>query len=828
MRRPQAIPRIPQCPGAFSAGYSDSEGVATFVQYGRGKWDGEVDIEPVEGSRRFGAGRRPLNPALRELGAKAILVGTSESGVLGDVVESKLRPPLGPPESVPRTALVNRLRAAGAFPLVLVVAPAGYGKTTLLSQWAARDARPFAWASVDERDNDPFVLLKHVAAALDRIEPLGEDVTEAFERPEWPVWDAIVPRLSTELSSRSPFVIVLDGADALVSTASSEAIGILIENIPPGAMIALAGRSLPKVPIAALRVAAPLLEIGPYELALSRRETEILLRSAGAELDENELAELQRRTEGWPAGLRLAALAILEDGASQLEGDDRYIADYLGSEYLSRLEPRMLRFLRRTSVLEGMCAPLCNAVLSSKGSAAELEEIERANLFLVQLDHHRGWYRYHHLFRDLLQRELAEQEPDLVPVLHRRAAAWYEAHLDPESALFHAHAAGDIDDAARILSSIAQQVHDSGRAAVVEGWLDLFDVDESLDRHPAVAVQGSSILAARGRAEEADRWLHAAERGLASRRRGVAAVRPRIAVMRAALCADGTAQMQADAKAAVAKLASDDPWRPAALLVRGAAAMLLGDLEGPDAVLAEAVELAATNGSTETRAIALGERSMLAAAREDVRTADALAEEAQRVVEEGALADYPTSALALAASARSRLRHGQWDHARRLLTAATRITPHLTYALPWLAVQARIELADAYVTLRDRDVARHMLEEARGILAVRPELGVLGDGVERLELEIAAMPEVRNGASSGLTRAELRILPLLSTHLSFREIGERLHVSRNTIKTQAISVYRKLGVSSRSEAVAVAEELGLVEAAEPTEQLEVGEAVGAF
>jgi LuxR family maltose regulon positive regulatory protein len=154
------------------------------------------------------------------------------------------------------------------------------------------------------------------------------------------------------------------------------------------------------------------------------------------------------------------------------------------------------------------------------------------------------------------------------------------------------------------------------------------------------------------------------------------------------------------------------------------------------------------------------------------------------------------------------------------------VTPHLTYALPWLAVQARIELADAFVTLRDREAARHMLEEARGILLVRPDLGVLGEAVAHLELELAAMPEARAGGSSGLTPAELRLLPHLSTHLSFREIGERLHVSRNTIKTQAISVYRKLGVSSRSEAVAVAEDLGLVEAAESSDQLEVGEAVG--
>jgi LuxR family maltose regulon positive regulatory protein len=786
-------------------------------------------------ARRFGIDRHPLSPTLRRVGAKAILVEASDGRAPPfDVVESKLQVPDGRAESVPRTALVNRLRAAGAFPIVLVVAPAGYGKTTLLSQWAARDARPFAWVTVDERDNDPFVFLKHVAAAIDRIEPIGAHVIEAFERADDTIWEAIVPRLSSELSSRkSPLVIVLDGADALESTDSIEAIGMLTDNLPRGSMIAVAGRSLPTLPIASFRVAGPLLEIGAYELALSRREAEILLRGSGVELDENEIAELLRRTEGWAAGIHLAARAsrAAKEGQpfelASFTGDDRDVVDYLRAEYLSRLEPRVLRFLTRTSVLERMCAPLCNAVLRARGSAAELEAIERANLFIVQLDHNRGWYRYHHLFRDLLQRELEQHEPDLVPVLHRRAEKWYEAHGDPESALLHAHAAGDIDDAARILSSIALQVHNSGRAAVVEGWLDLFDVDERLDRHPAVAIQGSRIHAARGHAVEADRWLHAAERGVAARRKGVAAVRPRIAVMRSALCADGPAKMEADAESAVTSLPKDDAWLPAALLVQGAAAMLLGDAERADPILAEAVKLAARTGSTETHAIAAGERSLIAAARDDVREADVLAEDARRVVVDGELSSYPTSALALAVSARSRLRHGQWDRARHQLTAAMRLTPHLTYALPWLAVQARIELADAYVTLRDHEAAQHELEEARGILTARPALGVLGAGVERLEREIAEMPRAQDGVSSGLTRAELRLLPLLHTHLSFKEIGERLHVSRNTIKTQAISVYRKLGVSSRSEAVAIAEDIGLSEVTgskdlEPAEPIRVG------
>jgi LuxR family transcriptional regulator, maltose regulon positive regulatory protein len=748
----------------------------------------------------------------------------ARAGFPFDVVGSKLRVPHGRGDAVSRTALVNRLRAAGAFPTVLVVAPAGYGKTTLLSQWAARDVRPFAWISVDDRDNDPTALLKKVAAALHRIEPLDGHVLEAFARPRETIWDAIAPRLTAEIASReSPFVIVLDDADVLDSADSLAAVGVLIENMPSGSMIALSGREMPKLPIPALRVAGPLLEIGSYELAFSRREAEILLRASGVEPEEDEIVELLHRTEGWAAALHLAVLAShgrqdeLAEPAelSHVAGDDRHIADYIRSEYLSRLRPDVLRFLRRTSILEKMCGPLCDAVLRNKGSALELEALERANLFLVPLDHRREWWRYHHLFRDLLRRELEEHEPDRVPVLHRRAAAWYEAHGDPESALLHAHAGGDGESAARILSSIALDVHHSGRVGALESWLDLVDDDRWLERHPAVAINGCYVHAARGRAAEADRWLHAAERGLASRRKGVGSVRPWISVMRSALCADGPAQMQADAGAAIARLGEDDAWLAEALLVRGVAAVLAGENEQGDSILAEAVAAAARLGSTEASVVALGERSLLATASGDHERADALSQEAHGLVESGNLGSYPTSAVALVASARSRLRHGQWDRARQQLTVAARLTPALTCALPWLAVQVRLELGSAYVTLRDRGAALRVLEEARAILAVRPALGVLADRVDGLEGEIAAMPVAPNGSGSGLTPAELRVLPLLSTHLSFREIGKRLFVSRNTIKTQAISVYRKLGVSSRSEAVARARELGLVEAATP-------------
>jgi LuxR family maltose regulon positive regulatory protein len=276
--------------------------------------------------------------------------------------------------------------------------------------------------------------------------------------------------------------------------------------------------------------------------------------------------------------------------------------------------------------------------------------------------------------------------------------------------------------------------------------------------------------------------------------------------------------MREDAVAARAKLRRGATWRPSALLVEGAAAILLGNDDTADSILAEAALEAERVGSTETRVIALGERSLLAAARGDYHEAEDLALEACDLMEDTELKDYSTSALALAASARAMLRHGLWEKARHQLSLAENLLPALTSALPWLAVQVRLELGYAFVTLRDHDGAQRMLQEACEILDLKPKLGVLSAGVDALADEINDMP-TGAGRSSGLTAAELRLLPLLSTHLSFREIGERLFVSRNTIKTQAISVYRKLGVSSRSEAIDRASELGLVG---PEEQLAGG------
>jgi LuxR family maltose regulon positive regulatory protein len=461
-----------------------------------------------------------------------------------------------------------------------------------------------------------------------------------------------------------------------------------------------------------------------------------------------------------------------------------------------------------------MSGPLCDQLLERTDSARELVSIEKANLFLVPLDRHREWYRYHHLFHDLLARELTEREPELLAVLHRRAADWYEENGDPESALEHADASGDADRVARLVASLALPVYYSGRVSAVESWLDRFAENEQRERYPAVAVIGGWIHALQGQATEAERWLELATRGGDNGKLPDGeAVGPWIALLRAAMCCDGVEQMLRDAESALEELPAGSQWRPTGLLLQGAAYVLLGDDERGDGILANAAEAAECLGATDTRVVAISERSLLAAARDEPAAAETLSLRAHALVEAGQLDGYVTSSIELAATARALLRHGRWDQARACLTAARRLTPFLTHALPWFAVQTRLELARTYVSLRDAQGARTLLSEARQILRVRPLLGVLPAQATALQEQVETMPEVANGNGTGLTGAELRLLPLLATHFSFREIGERLHVSRNTVKTQAISVYRKLGVSNRSDAIEQAAGLGLVDAA---------------
>ncbi len=746
-------------------------------------------------------------------GAKAVLVESDESALPFDIVEAKISRPTPRPGTISRTALVNRLRADRSAHAISVVAPGGYGKTTLLAQWALRDDRTFAWVSLDRRDNDPIVLLRHVAAAIHEVAPTDLRTLDALASAGGSIWSSVLPRIGGMIAAADQIVLVLDDAHLVTDSDSEEVLAFLAEHVSEGSTLVLSSR-VESAFVSKLRATIPLLEISANDLALTPREAELLLRSAGVRVSDEERAALITKTEGWAAALYLATLSLKKPVAGEVQPDQPeavadtsspYVTDYLHSEYLEGLSPERLLFLRRTSVLEKMSGALCDATLARKRSFEELESLKRANLFVIALDRKGEWYRYHPLFRELLRRELFETEPDLVESLGGRAADWFELHDDPESALEHSLAVGDTDRAARIFAKIGLATYCSGRGATVAMWLEQFD-ERELSRYPEVAVQGARVYALRGSTAKAERWLYEAEQCCA----GDPELSAQVAVLRASLCRDGIGTMLSDAGSALAVLPETSEWRVLALLVYAAAHTLLGDNVQANAIFGEAVAHARRIGFSETQVVAMSERILLAEETHDHAASDKQADELADLLAGGMLDTAAPAAIAFAAGARSQLRHGNWDGARALLGHAQRLTPFLTDTIPWLAVQTRLELGRTFVALRDVASAQVLLAEIDDIFERRPDLGVLGEQTERLRDSLDAVPVLDHGKGSNLTAAEMRLMPYLPTHLSFREIGDQLHLSRNTIKTQAISVYRKLGVSTRGDAIDEAVRLGLV------------------
>jgi LuxR family maltose regulon positive regulatory protein len=555
-------------------------------------------------------------------------------------------------------------------------------------------------------------------------------------------------------------------------------------------------------------------ELGVEELAMDHQETRALLERAGVGLDDAEVEELVVRTEGWPVGLYLAVLAHKAGGPRRhgwagFTGDDRFVADYLWSELLGQLPPERVAFLTRTAVLERMCGPLCDAVLDSAGSSDVLAWLEGSNLLLVPLDRQRRWYRYHHLFQELLRAELERREPELVPELHARAASWCEANGLPESAIDHAQAAGDTDRVARLVWALALPAYGAGRVDTTRRWFAWFEDQGLLGRYRSVAVLGAWLQALVGAPVAAERWADAAEHGPdAETLPDGSTGQSYLALLRALLCRHGLDRMRADTQAALAELGPASQWRPTAQLLEGICYLLAGQADQADLILAHAAEVATEAGALPAAAIALAERSLVTMHQQDWMKAATLAEQAQGVVRAGELDGYVASALVHAVAARVAAHQGEVGQAQDQLARATRLRPLLTYALPYFAVQTLLELGRVCLALDDVAGARVVLRQARDILRRRPDLGILPTQVDELLGKLDTSRGVTVGISS-LTTAELRLLPLLPTHLTFREIGQRLHVSQHTVKTQALSIYHKLGVSSRSQAVQRAQQFGL-------------------
>jgi len=732
-----------------------------------------------------------------------------------DFVVSKLRSPPTRPGTVPRSSLIDRLEREDSRPIVSVVAPAGYGKTTLLSQWAERNGQAFAWVSVDEADNDAKVLLSYVATALDRVQPVGERVFEALASPASSVPGSVVPRLGSAFwSMTTPVVLILDDVHLVRNSECRAALSVLADHVPAGSRLVLAGRDEPPVRVARLRAEGRLAEIGPRDLSLTVQEAASLLRAAQVVLGEDDAAELHRRTEGWPAGLYLAALYLREGGsphaaAASFGGDDRFVSEYLEAEFLARIPNSQREFLTRTAALERMSGPLCEAVLEVPGSAAALAGLARSNLLLVPLDNRGQWYRYHHLFRDMLRAELERLEPGLVPVLQRRAAAWYLGHDLPEEALEYSILAGDVSTVARLLQTLWSPVYRQGRTATLQRWFNWLNDRGGIEDYPLNAMNAAFLAEKTGHPAQAERWADAVVRWQDTGPPHDAYTEATAATLRAISCRRGVEQMRADADEAARKFAAANFVPAVTPLLQGTARVLCGDLDGGDAFFTLSLE--EERGAPDIAALALCERSLAAMARNQWNQAGAFADRAHDRICQGGVEDSYAAALTSAVQARTAVHRGDVPAARRDLIKALRLRPLMTYAHPHWAIQLRIALIRVHLVLNDLAGARTLMAEIEEILKRRPDLGTLVGEAGALRARLAGERGRSVPGASAMTAAELRLLPLLSTHLSAPEIAAELFLSLHTIKSQARSIYRKLEVTSRNQAVTRARELGLLE-----------------
>ncbi|HSS59428.1 MAG TPA: LuxR C-terminal-related transcriptional regulator [Solirubrobacteraceae bacterium] len=688
---------------------------------------------------------------------------------------------------VARDRLVRRLMDVHDVPLALLLAPAGYGKTTTLLEWAQHDDRPFAWVALHHADDDAKHLRNSVARATDPLIARGGE-----------------------------FVIVLDDVQVLRSREAIAVLTALVEEPPPGARLVLASRCEPPLPLGRLRAHREVLELTTRDFVMTRSEAAALLELAGADLAAADVDTLVRRTEGWPAGLYLAAVSLREqpDAATAIArfgGDDRVVSDYVADSLLSELMAEEVAFLRRTSVLDRLSGPLCDAVLDDAGSARTLRDLARANGLVVPLDRTDEWYRYHGLLAQTLRAELRRHEPKLERELHRRASRWYADHDDVDAAIRHAAAAEDVRLAGDLLWANAFRYIPQGHNATVRRWLGHF-TDEQVAGSVPLALVAANAHLADGSRDHAEHWTAAAARaldGLPARRREPA-LRAGIAVMRAAIARDGVQRMRDDAARAYALEADDSPRRSLDRLLEGTACHLLGARDRASALLQEGSRRGVV-GAPSVNALCLAQLALLALDDDDWARATELATRARSQIERFRLAGYPTMSLVLAVASLTQAQRGRVQAATDDGAEASRLLDAMDDFVPWYVAEVRIVLARAALRLSDVVGARAHIEGAALAVRSTPDAPVLEAWLEAASSQVESYSTSAIVAPATLTAAELRILALLPTHLSFREMGSRLYVSPNTVKTQAQAVYRKLDASSRSEAVTRARALGLLE-----------------
>lgn len=748
---------------------------------------------------------------------------------------------------MPRLGPLTSLCGGPPRRLTLVRAPAGWGKSSLLSTWsvATEESRPFAWLALDGADNDPIRFFMYLVESLRTLAPtIGEHALGILSAPGISVVDDVLPELINDLDSlEDDFVLAIEDYHLITSPEVHDPLTFLLDHAPAGLELVLTTRVEPALPIARLRARGELLEIATSQLGFSVSEAEILLNERlGLDLESEDVSRLVERTEGWPAGLYLAALSLRgradpHEFVEAFAGDERNVVDYLTTEVLSGLSAEVRDFLLATSVLERLCASLCEEVTGTAGAARLLREIEVSNAFLIALDNRREWYRYHHLFRDLLRNELQFTDPDRVADVNRRAGRWLRERGAASEAIMHTIAAGDLTEAVELVASSWRPLSYTGGHQTVEAWLSA--LPREVRRGDARLCVASAVVAiGSGRGDEVAPWVELAATAPAAGpfHDGFPSGQAAAACLRSAnmwLTGDLGVCRQS-ALGALDADAERTSWDPFTSTWLGAATYWLGHTSEGIELLEVALERcraatvipdddapaapgpASHHGSRPvggaTTVACLGMLGLVHVMEGNVDKAQQYADDAVSLSRRSGLEEYWVNTAAHTARGTLLAQAGRADEARTELDRACEVARRGSG--PVETTHAIVARGLVAWTSGDLETARTYIGDARSILLSCPDPGpVVSSLVKDAERRLPTRP-ARTGRFPVLveefSERELEVLKLLSGQLSQREIGELLFISFNTVKTHSKSIYRKLDAGTRAEAVGRARELHLI------------------
>ena len=727
---------------------------------------------------------------------------------------AKLYPPRPRRGQVSRRRLIDGLRQHD-WDVLLVSAPAGYGKSTMLAELVERDARPATWLTLDAADNDPTVLLAAIAVALDAVEPIDWDVFARLLRRPVSVASGALRGFGWMLAQRStPFLLVVDDAHQLVARDAVDLLDALIAVLPSGSAIVVSGRDDSRIHRGSLRRSRTIAEVRLEELAFDVEDAAQMYSALGIDHEPQEITRVVQHTEGWPLAVYLATIARdarsrSDDEAAAIGGNTRMMAEFFTDEFLAGLDQATAEFLMALSTLGRASGEMCDDLFARTGSAALLEDLEHRNLLLISLDDRREWYRLHQLWAEFLSTELERRNPGAGRRIAERASSWHEAHGDVNEAVMSAARAGDLDRVERLVLTNFPAFASGGRLATIDRWLALFARADLAER-PLLMVVAGFLKFLYGDGTAAVEWLAAANDAVTPDQPETGpgwTPAVALAALRAAVDCRPAHEMTDAARFVYDHLARGVDWRPVACLLHGAGAFMLGD-----DVLAERMLREGAFGAAErpaVKALNLAHLAIVHIERDDWDTAAELADEARASVRDPDV--MPALCLVAAVNSAIDSRRGNADVAAESRMNARQQLTGFEGIAPWFNLQTRIALGRSSLASGNRTEASVLLDEAEEILVGMPDAGAVHEQVAALRRSVSARQDSGSFGPSSLTTAELRVLQYLPTHLSIGEIADRLFVSRNTVKTQSIAIYRKLGTSSRAGAVEIAADAGLID-----------------